>query len=84
MGYWSSFASTGRPEAAHRPAWPAYGSGEAYMLFADAPRPSGNLYPGMYELHEEAMCRRRAGDLPWNWYVGIGSPPLVRPATNCP
>jgi para-nitrobenzyl esterase len=85
MDYWSSFARTGRPEAANQPGWPGYGSSAAYMLFADAPRPSKELYPGMYALHEEAVCRRRAnGDLPWNWNVGIVSPPLSSQATRCP
>jgi para-nitrobenzyl esterase len=40
-----------------------------------------DLYPGMFALHEEAMCRRRAsGDQPWNWNVGIISPPLAAEA----
>ena len=79
MGYWSSFARTGGPRAAHEPDWPSYGSSAAYMNFADAPRPSNNLYPGMYALHEAAVCRRKAsGDQPWNWNVGILSPPLSR------
>ena len=57
----------------------------AYMHFADAPRPSNNLFPGMYALHEAAVCRRRAsGDQPWNWNVGIISPPLPSQATRCP
>jgi para-nitrobenzyl esterase len=85
IGYWSSFARTGRPVAAHEPDWPAYGSTGAYMFFAEAPRPSNNLFPGMYALHEEAVCRRRAsGDLPWNWNVGVISPPLSNQAVRCP
>ena len=85
MGYWSSFARTGRPRAANEPDWPSYGSNAAYMHFADAPRPSNDLYPGMYALQEEAVCRRRAsGGLPWNWNVGIISPPLPKPTTRCP
>jgi para-nitrobenzyl esterase len=85
VGYWASFARTGRPVAANEPDWPGYGSTGAYMHFADVPRPSSNLYPGMYALHEEAVCRRRAsGDQPWAFNVGIGSPPLLKPATRCP
>jgi para-nitrobenzyl esterase len=35
--------------------------------------------PGMYELHEEAVRRRRAtGKDPWNWNTGLVSPPLVK------
>jgi para-nitrobenzyl esterase len=84
IGYWTSFARTGQPVAAHEPDWPGYGSSGAYMLFADVPRASKDLYPGMYALHEEAVCRRRAsGDLPWHWNVGIISPPLVKPTAGC-
>ena len=49
------------------------------MHFTDTPRPSENLMPGMYALHEEAVCRRKAADEAWNWNVGIISPPLNRP-----
>ena len=63
--------------AAGQPAWPAYGTERAYMDFADAPRPGTHLLPGMYELNEQVVCRRRAkGGIPWNWNVGIVSPPL--------
>jgi para-nitrobenzyl esterase len=79
MDYWTSFARTGRPQAANAPDWPAYGALHAYMAFADgAARASHELMPGMYSLHEEAMCRRRAsGAQPWNWNVGVISPALV-------
>jgi para-nitrobenzyl esterase len=47
------------------------------MAFADAPKPGAHLMPGMYELNEQVVCRRRAkGGVPWNWNVGILSPPL--------
>jgi para-nitrobenzyl esterase len=40
--------------------------------------------PGMYELHEEVVCRRRAaGNQPWNWNVGIVSPNLPAAAEAC-
>ena len=85
VGYWSSFARTGKPKAANEPDWPTFGSRAAYMHFADAPRPSTGLFPGMYALQEEAVCRRKAsGNQPWNWNVGIISPPLPRSATPCP
>jgi para-nitrobenzyl esterase len=85
IGYWTSFARTGQPKAANEPDWPSYGATGAYMLFADAPRVSSNLFPGMFALQEEAVCRRRAsGDLPWNWNVGIISPPLSNATARCP
>ena len=46
------------------------------MWFGEAPKPSHNLMPGMYALHEEAVCRRRAAGLAWNWNTGIVSPEL--------
>jgi para-nitrobenzyl esterase len=83
LGYWTSFARTGRPTADGQPDWPAFGANRAFMLFRDTPQPGTNLLPGMYELHEQAMCRRRAsGDAPWIWNVGIVSPVLT-PQAAC-
>jgi para-nitrobenzyl esterase len=49
----------------------------AFMRFADRPRADNHLLPGMYALHEEVVRRRRAaGDIAWNWNVGVASPPL--------
>lgn len=77
VGYWSSFAKTGAPSAAGAPAWSPYGSTRAYMHFVQGPQPATGVFPGMYELHEEAMCRRRAnGDQQWNWNTGLASPQL--------
>jgi para-nitrobenzyl esterase len=84
IGYWSSFARTGRPQAANEPDWPVFGSIGAYMTFTDAPHPSEHLMPGMYELNEEVVCRRRAsGDIPWSWNVGIVSPKMPSPTARC-
>jgi para-nitrobenzyl esterase len=75
IGYWSSFAKTGKPQAAHQPDWPAYSSTRAYMAFTDAPRPANHLLPGMFEWNEEVVAKRRAsGDTAWNWNVGIAAP----------
>lgn len=79
MDYWTSFARTGVPHGADAPRWPAYGTDAAFMHFADVPKAAQGLLPGMYELHEEAVQRRRAaGTLPWNWNTGLASPPLGR------
>lgn len=85
LEYWSSFARSGQPRAANQADWPAYGPNSAYMVFRDTPQPAEHLYPGMYELHEEAVCRRRASDAePWHWNAGIISPKLsIKPETNC-
>ncbi len=75
MGYWSSFARTGRPQAANEPDWPAFAAAGARMLFEDDPRPAKDLSSGVYALHEEVVCRRRANaDVAWNWNVGMWSP----------
>ena len=75
IGYWTSFARTGRPQAAHQPDWPVFGSTGAYMAFEETPQPADHLLPGMYEFNEEVVCRRRAaGDVAWNWNVGLYSP----------
>jgi para-nitrobenzyl esterase len=82
VDYWTSFARTGAPSSARASQWPAYGSTRAYMHFADdEPHAAAHVFPAMYELHEQAVCRRRAsGDYPWNWNVGILSPPLAQSA----
>jgi para-nitrobenzyl esterase len=83
VSYWSSFANNGKPSAANNAPWPAYGDSGAYMDFKDTPTPSVHLFPGMYALQEEAVCRRRAADLAWNWNVGVISPPLAGGNARC-
>jgi len=81
--YWTSFARTGRPRAKGGPDWPAYSAEKAYMRFAATPIPDRDLMPGMYELNETVMCRRRAnGTFPWGWMVGVGAPKTAAPATG--
>jgi len=83
--YWAAFVRTGSPAAAGQPRWQPFASGKAFMAFTKVPRPGTDLLPGMYELQEEVVCRRRArGDTPWNWNVGIVSPPLpAEPSPGC-
>jgi len=82
IGYWTSFARTGKPQAANQPDWPAYGSARSYMAFTDAPHLSEHLLPEMFEFNEAVVSRRRAsGDIAWNWNVGVASPMLPAPKT---
>jgi para-nitrobenzyl esterase len=84
IGYWTSFARTGEPKAAGAPDWPIFGSLGNALVIQAAPRGYNSLFPGMYALHEAVVCRRRAaGDIAWNWNVGIVSPPLPPPAPGC-
>jgi para-nitrobenzyl esterase len=84
IGYWTGFARSGAPSAADQPQWPAYGSTRAYMTFADAPQPGIHLMPGMYELHDQVVCRRRSkGGIAWNWNVGMVSPTLPAQTEEC-
>lgn len=85
LGYWASFARDGQPVAADQPQWRAYGEDRAYMAFDQAPRPGEHLMPGMFELVETVVCRRKAqGDLPWHWNVGVISPTLPAGGAQCP
>jgi len=76
--YWTSFARTGVPKAPGQPEWPTYAPNKSYMDFEEAPKPSTNLMPGMFELNEEVMRReRRVGDQPWLGNVGVAAPVLL-------
>jgi len=84
IGYWTSFALTGRPKAANQPDWPAFGTTSSYMDFKEVPQPGDDLLPGMYELNEQVMCRRRAnGAFGWSWNVGLWSPKLPPQLERC-
>jgi para-nitrobenzyl esterase len=82
--YWAGFARSGTPIAAGQPNWQPYGSDNAYMAFRDVPQLATHLLPGMYALNEQVVCRRRAkGGIPWNWNIGIVSPPLPPEVAQC-
>ena len=77
LEYWTSFAANGKPVTSDLSAWHPFGDSLAFMRFRTTPKMETNLDPGMYELHEEIVRRRRqAGSIPWNWNVGLRSPPL--------
>lgn len=85
LNYWSSFARTGQPVAADAAPWPAFGTIGAFMYFGDTPQLSKDIFPGMYALHESAMCRRKQqGSVAWNWNVGVASPQLPAKSAACP
>lgn len=85
LGYWTSFARDGVPTAAGQPDWAPYGASRAYMAFEDGPVMRERLMPGMFELRETEVCRRRAtGGKPWNWAVGIIAASLPPATPPCP
>lgn len=82
--YWTSFMRDGRPTAAGSPDWPAFGTQGVFMAFQEVPRVFAGLFPGMYDLHEAVVCRRRAqGGTPWNWNHGLVAPPVPPPGEGC-
>lgn len=84
-GYWASFVQNGRPSAVGAPEWHPYDHDRAHMTFAGVPEPGGNLDPGMFDLHETAMCRQRAeGTQMWSWNIGVKSPVLPAGGNGCP
>ncbi len=84
LDYWTSFARNGRPIAANGPAWESFAPNAAYMNFAETPRMATHLLPGVYELQEEIMCRRRAsGVQPWDWRAGSLAPVLAPATPQC-
>lgn len=82
-GYWVSFARTGTPTAKGQPAWQPFGEAEHYMAFARTPKPGTHMSPGMFALHEAAVCRRRMANMAWNWNTGVFSPKLPAGAAPC-
>jgi para-nitrobenzyl esterase len=82
--YWASFARSGRPQADGQPDWLPYSEDRAFMHFGAEPRVGHNLFPGTAALHEAVVCRRRAvGNIPWNWNIGVISPPLPPKVEGC-
>ncbi|KCZ94129.1 carboxylesterase type B [Hyphomonas johnsonii MHS-2] len=75
LDYWTSFAATGQPTSDHGPAWPAYGSDEAYLEIGQELEVRHDPFPGMFELHEELVRQRRAAGEPWFLNVGLGARP---------
>ncbi len=83
IDYWVSFAREGVPAVAGSPIWASYGSDEAYMRFATRPGAGRDPLPGMFELHEAVMRRRRAAGEQWFLNLGPAADPLAgRPVTD--
>jgi para-nitrobenzyl esterase len=84
VDYWASFVRSGVPTARNQPAWPSHNDGAGYMIFSGRPRAAADLMPGQYRLHEHVVCRRRAaGNVSWNWNVGVTAPVLSPAQETC-
>lgn len=84
IDYWTSFARNGAPVAANGPDWAPHARDRAFMHFNQGARLETQFMPGMYDLHEEVMCRRRqSGAQSWNWRSGSTAPVLPASAAQC-
>lgn len=84
LDYWTGFARGGKPSSSNGPAWAPFGPASAFMHFADSPSTGTGFMPGMYALHEQVMCRRRAeGSQSWNWRTGNSAPVLPPASARC-
>lgn len=84
IAYWTSFARTGAPTAPNGTEWPVFGEAKTWMIFRETPVAAVDPMRGMFALHEQAMCWRRAGGaLAWNWNVGLVSPKLPEASSGC-
>ncbi|MDY6922706.1 MAG: carboxylesterase family protein [Pseudomonadota bacterium] len=85
MAYWASFARDGAPVAPGQPAWPAWDQSRSYLALEDRPVVREGLMPGMFDLREAEVCRRRVtGGTPWTWAVGVAAAPVPPAASSCP
>lgn len=84
VDYWTSFARSGRPTSKDGPVWNTFASTGDVMTLADRPRAATGFMPGMYALHEQVMCRRRAdGHQSWTWRTGSAAPLLPTRTEAC-
>lgn len=74
LDYWVSFAATGRPASDGHPEWLAYANDQAYMRFSLRPSPGFNPIPGMFEMQEALVERRRQAGRQWFVNVGVAAP----------
>lgn len=83
MSYFTSFARAGEPSSSGAAAWQTYGNERAFLELRAPPRSMRGLMPGMFELHEEVIARRRAAGTQY-WYINVGlaSPPVPSAAAR--
>src|SRR3546814_15731860 len=67
--YWTGFAAQGIPSAAGAPEWAPYGAAENFMRFGAVPALRQDAFPGMFDVREEVVTRRRAKARHWFDYI---------------
>lgn len=80
MDYLVAFATTGRPDTAACPVWPAFDETRrsCLVLRDGAAHVEGPLMPGMFELQEAYMSRLQAAETSWDWSnMGVAASPLT-------
>lgn len=83
--YWTSFARDAVPAAPGQAEWLPYGRTASYMAFEEGPVARQRLMPGMFDVREAEVCRRRAvGGTPWTWLVGVVARPVPPATPPCP
>lgn len=84
LDYWTSFARNGQPLATNGPSWAPFAPRASYMNLGAAPQLSTQFMSGIYDLHEQIMCRRRtSGTQSWNWRTASIAPPLPASSAQC-
>jgi para-nitrobenzyl esterase len=81
IGYFTSFASSGKPTAHGEPTWSPFATANAFLDIRDKPYAAENPLPGTYDLHEEVVSRRRAAGTQ-SWYINVGLNSQVVPAPH--
>lgn len=75
LDYWVGFAKTGVPASDNNhPEWRPYRNRQSYMHFSDSPVPRLDPVPGMFEMQETLVERRRRAGQQWFVNVGIAAP----------
>lgn len=82
--YWVNFAKTGVPGSSGQAVWKPYSKDQAYMHFKEKAVPASDLVPGMFEMQEELVKRRRAAGQQWFVNVGVVAPVLMDVIENKP
>ncbi len=65
---------TGAPSAPGALAWPAWGAGENYLRVGETMSPGRDPFPGMFELQEQVVQRRRERGQQWLSNIGPAAP----------